>query len=63
MIGRWWLWLTDAHRHEWETIDTQKIVKRNDSLAMTPKIVGFTYTLRCKSCGDITFRRMTIYDD
>lgn len=51
MIGRLYRWLFDAHRHEWETIWSGGIEKDG-------RWIGHSYTLRCKKCGDITFRKV-----
>ena len=60
MIGRFWHWLTDAHRHEWEIMREEPY--HNFSIASVggEKIKtgeGVLYTLRCKACGEITTRK------
>lgn len=53
MIGRMWQWLTDRHRHEWETIEVGEAVRVKDET-----VVGKVYTLRCKVCGDVESRKI-----
>lgn len=56
MIGRLYRWLFDNHRHDWETIEHASIKRTRDGA-----LIGTTYTLRCKTCGDITGRHVGLW--
>ena len=45
-----WLW----HQHHWETIDKRELMHVKDSYR-----IGIVYILKCKDCGDVTFRSWT----
>lgn len=53
MIGRLYRWLFDTHRHEWETINVDELVRRKDKSK-----IGDFYTLRCKTCGEVRGRKV-----
>lgn len=59
MIGRFYRWLFDTHRHEWETIKEKpyQIFEARFSL-VRPTENGSIYVLRCKTCGDIKSRKV-----
>lgn len=62
MIGRFWHWLTDAHHHEWETAKENPYIHWKTNLGGEKYKAGegILYTLRCKTCGDITSRKVGI---
>jgi hypothetical protein len=58
MIGRAYRWLFDAHRHDWEILKDEPFYRWATFEGKKVKTgEGTLYTLRCKSCGDITARR------
>lgn len=64
MIGRVWRWLFDAHRHEWETIETEKYTRFKDWGGQKIPYGRVTlYTLRCKTCGLVTGRTVGPQDE
>lgn len=44
--------------HEWDILEKTHMVKTD-----TKAVIGTTFTLRCKKCGDIKFRQNNIYED
>jgi hypothetical protein len=61
MIRRIWDWLMQpapqSCLHQWEQIDVQphkRFYKEGELL------IGHVYTMRCKHCGDITKRDITV---
>lgn len=63
MIGRIYRWLFDTHRHEWETIQekTATLFRYHRINGVQQRIAVGTitvYTLRCKTCGDVSERRI-----
>lgn len=59
MIGRVYQWLFDTHKHEWEIYKEQRYEKtdRYDNAVVA---AGTLYTLRCKDCGMITSKKMSL---
>lgn len=46
IVGRF-----DSCRHNWETIGKGEVCRVSDGA-----VIGHRYDLRCKSCGDVTYR-------
>jgi len=62
MVGRFWRWLTDAHRHDWEILREQDYIHwvRYDGGEKLKNGEGTLYTMRCKTCGEVTTRKAGI---
>lgn len=50
------LWTGSWHEHEWETIEVEKTQSIGMD-SMRVKNETTIYTLRCKSCGEIKFKK------
>lgn len=45
--------------HEYEHVDTHKILKRVSEERKTKNCIGLIYVSRCKKCGTVTHHRVT----
>ena len=48
------------HIHEYEIIDTYEVSIYDDGYSTRPSHIRRTYVLRCKICGDITFKQINL---